>query len=270
MEEGVREAISNYDDGDTRKSAYVKSQSHPPLKEAYKLNRWATAVTVWGMAISVVSPGNYYGFNGGYAFGSFAGYTIAVVIDTTMFLCLTYTLSELASMMPYAGGSYVWSRNSLGRFMGSLSGALDSIEYICGAGCTTPLIGLAFVTILEVDVNYIIPFALMSHVIIAAIHSIGGRLVWWLTLAFALYIILGIVCFFFGTISIWVWGDNLHYMYPASSSSGAELIDGGLFLDGVHQFFGRLLLVSGVSWELRLYHSSLKNAKSPENLYRER
>jgi len=189
------------------------------------------------MAISVVSPGNYFGFNGGYAFGSFVGYVIAVIFDTVMFLCLTYTMSELASMMPYAGGSYVWSRNSLGRFMGSISGALDSIEYICGAGCITPLIGLAFVIIFEVDLNYIIPFALMSHAIIAAIHSIGGRIVWWLTLAFALYIVLGITCFFFGTISIWVWGDNLHYMYPESSSSGAKIIDGGLFLDGVSSVF---------------------------------
>jgi len=205
--------------------------------EQYRLRRWATALMVWAMAIAVVSPGDYFGFNGGYAFGSFLGYVIAVIFDTVMFICLTYTLSELAAMMPYAGGSYVWSRNAGGRFLGCISGCLDSIEYMCGAGCITPLIGYAIVYMLDMDLNYTIPFALVSHVIIALVHSVGGRLVWWITLGFGLYVLLGIVLFFFGTIAIWVWGDNLHYQYPESSSSGAKIIDDGLFLSGVSSVF---------------------------------
>ena len=85
---------------------------------------------LWSLGVGIVISGNFTGWNSGLAAGGFWGLTIATFLVAVMFVCLTYSLAEMSTMLPHAGGLYSFTRSAFGPFWGFICGVALIIENV--------------------------------------------------------------------------------------------------------------------------------------------
>lgn len=78
-------------------------------------------VLLVGLGVAYVISGDYAGWNFGLAQGGWGGLFIATLLMATMYLCMCFSLAELSSMVPTAGGGYGFARTAFGLPIGRLS-----------------------------------------------------------------------------------------------------------------------------------------------------
>lgn len=98
--------------------------------EKRRLRRSAGWILLWALGVGAVISGEFSGWNLGLAAGGFWGLTIATVLMATMYVCMVYTIAELSSALPHAGGSYSFTRNAFGAFGGFVNGITDACEFV--------------------------------------------------------------------------------------------------------------------------------------------
>jgi len=86
-------------------------------------------VLLIGLGVSYVISGDYAGWNYGLAYGGWGGLFIASLLMGLLYLCLCFSLAELSSMIPTAGGGYGFARVAFGPWGGFLTGTAVLIEY---------------------------------------------------------------------------------------------------------------------------------------------
>ena len=67
-----------------------------------------------GLGVSYVISGDFAGWNFGLAQGGWGGLFIATVIVAFMYLCMSFVMSEMSTMLPTAGGGYSFARVAFG------------------------------------------------------------------------------------------------------------------------------------------------------------
>ncbi len=95
-----------------------------------QLTRKAGWVLLWGLGVGAVSSGDFFGWNFGLASGGFWGLAIASVLMAIMYVCMVYSIAELSTALPHAGGFYSFTRNAFGPWGGFIVGVTDTIEYV--------------------------------------------------------------------------------------------------------------------------------------------
>ncbi|MBP5971791.1 amino acid permease [Brasilonema sp. CT11] len=85
---------------------------------------------LWSYGVGVVISGNFTGWNSGLIAGGFWGMTIATLLMAIMYICLTYSLSEMSAMLPHTGGLYSFTRTAFGPFWGYICGVAMIIENV--------------------------------------------------------------------------------------------------------------------------------------------
>lgn len=95
-----------------------------------RLERSAGALLLWGLGVGYVISGDFFGWNFGLAAGGFGGMAIAIALMAALYTALIFTLAELATMMPVAGGPYAFARRALGPWGGFATGLAVTIEYV--------------------------------------------------------------------------------------------------------------------------------------------
>jgi ethanolamine permease len=96
-----------------------------------KLNyRIATPLFLWGLGVSAVIVGEFAGWNEGLKEGGFGGMLVATLIISLMFGCLSATYSELATAMPFSGGTLAYSRAAFNPAVAFVTGIAQVIEYL--------------------------------------------------------------------------------------------------------------------------------------------
>lgn len=96
----------------------------------------ANAYLLWAFGICIVIGGDFFGWNYGLAAGGFWGMFIATGLVAIMYVCLLYSVSELSTAFPHAGGFYSFTRSAFGPFWGFVCGTSVIIEYVLGAAAT--------------------------------------------------------------------------------------------------------------------------------------
>jgi ethanolamine permease len=99
------------------------------LKER-SLEKKAGWVLLWGLGVGAVISGDYFGWNFGLQSGGFWGLAIATVLMALMYLTMMFTLAELSTALPHAGGPYSFARQAFGPWGGYLCGLAVTIEYV--------------------------------------------------------------------------------------------------------------------------------------------
>ena len=84
---------------------------------------------------------DYAGWNFGLAQGGWGGLFIATLLMATMYLCMCFSLAELSSMVPTAGGGYGFARTAFGPLGGFLTGTAILIEYAIAPAAIAVFIG---------------------------------------------------------------------------------------------------------------------------------
>lgn len=98
--------------------------------EERKLQKKAGWILLWGLGVGAVISGDYFGWNFGLAAGGFWGLTIATFFVAIMYLFMMYSLAELSTLLPHAGGPYSFARAAMGPWGGYITGLAVVIEYV--------------------------------------------------------------------------------------------------------------------------------------------
>jgi ethanolamine permease len=91
-----------------------------------KANSWL----LWSLGVGAVIGGEFSGWNGGLGVGGFGGLAIATVLMALMYVCMVYSIAELSSALPHAGGFYSFTRNAFGPLLGFICGITLIVEYV--------------------------------------------------------------------------------------------------------------------------------------------
>lgn len=94
-----------------------------------------------GLGVAYVVSGDFSGWNVGLDKGGFGGLAIATVLMGAMYACLVFSLAELSTILPTAGGGYGFARRALGPWGGFLTGTAILIEYILAPAAIVIFIG---------------------------------------------------------------------------------------------------------------------------------
>jgi ethanolamine permease len=116
--------------------------------ERRQLSRGAGWVLLWALGVGAVISGEFSGWNLGLLSGGFWGLAIATVLMAIMYVCMVYSIAELSSALPHAGGSYSFTRNAFGPLGGFINGTTDAIEFILTPAVIVYYIG-AYLNTLE-------------------------------------------------------------------------------------------------------------------------
>ena len=85
---------------------------------------------LWALGVGAVISGDYFGWNFGLPLGGFWGLTLATILMAVMYVCMVYSIAELSTALPHAGGFYSFTRSALGPLGGFICGVTDTIEYV--------------------------------------------------------------------------------------------------------------------------------------------
>ncbi|MGH4030669.1 ethanolamine permease [Actinomycetota bacterium Odt1-20B] len=98
-------------------------------------------VLLTGLGVAYVVSGDFSGWNSGLAEGGFGGLGIAMALMGVMYACMVFSLAELSSVLPTAGGGYGFARRALGPWGGFLTGTAILIEYVLAPAAISLFIG---------------------------------------------------------------------------------------------------------------------------------
>jgi len=94
-----------------------------------------------GLGVAYVISGDYAGWNFGLAQGGWGGLMIASILMAIMYTCMCFSLAELATIAPTAGGGYGFARRAFGPWGGFLTGTAIAIEYAIAPAAIAVFIG---------------------------------------------------------------------------------------------------------------------------------
>jgi ethanolamine permease len=98
--------------------------------EKRQLKPSAGWILLWAMGVGAVISGDFFGWNLGLAKSGFGGLLVATGIMAVMYFCMVFTVAELSTALPHAGGFFSFTRNAFGPIGGFICGLTDVIEYV--------------------------------------------------------------------------------------------------------------------------------------------
>ena len=128
-------------------------------------------VLLVGLGVAYVISGDYAGWNFGLAQGGWGGMFLATLLMATMYLCMCFSLAELSSMIPTAGGGYGFTRTAFGPWGGFLTGTAILIEYAIAPAAIACFIGAYCESLFGVG-GWLVYLAF--YVVFIGIHVLGA------------------------------------------------------------------------------------------------
>src|SRR5215204_7141686 len=86
-------------------------------------------ILLLGLGIAYVISGEFGGWQFGLAEGGWGGLLIATVLMAVMYTAMVFSLAELSTIIPTAGGGYAFARRAMGPWGGFMTGTAILIEY---------------------------------------------------------------------------------------------------------------------------------------------
>ena len=99
---------------------------------------------LWGLGVGYVISGMYFGWNLGLEKGGTLGMAIATSFIILLYVCFTFSYTELACAIPKAGGAFDYARRALGEDIGFLTGMAQNVEFIFAPPAIAFAIGAYF------------------------------------------------------------------------------------------------------------------------------
>jgi ethanolamine permease len=127
-------------------------------------------VLLAGLGVAYVISGDFAGWNFGLEQGGWGGLLIAGLIMAVMYSAMIFSLAEMATAIPVAGGGYGFARRAMGPWGGFLTGTAILIEYAIAPAAIATFIG-AYVDAL-IGVGGPIVY-LVFYLVFIGIHLVG-------------------------------------------------------------------------------------------------
>lgn len=127
-------------------------------------------VLLAGLGVAYVISGDFAGWNFGLGQGGWGGLLIATILMATMYTAMVFSLAELSSMIPTAGGGYGFARRAFGPIGGFLTGTAILLEYAVAPAAIAVFIGAYTQSLLGFGGW---PVYLAFYVVFVGIHLYG-------------------------------------------------------------------------------------------------
>lgn len=98
--------------------------------ENHNLKKSLGPLQVWALAVGLVISGEYFGWSYGWSVSGTYGFLIATLAVALFFTTFIFSLTELSTSIPEAGGPYAYAQRALGRHWAHLTALLTLIEFI--------------------------------------------------------------------------------------------------------------------------------------------
>lgn len=140
------------------------------------LRRTAGPWLLWALGVGYVISGDYFGWNFGLREGGLGGMVVATLVMASLYTCLVFTLAELATAMPVAGGPFAFARRAFGRWGGFATGTMVALEYtIAPAVIAAGIAGYVAGLVGDPDGTLARWLPLVSYVICVGINLAGSH-----------------------------------------------------------------------------------------------
>src|SRR4051812_28248721 len=109
-----------------------------------ELKRTLSPAMIWGLGVGYVISGMYFGWNLGLKEGGTLGLAIATFFIIILYVCFTFSYSELACSIPKAGGAFDYANRAFGKDIGFIAGMAQNVEFIFAPPAIAFAIGAYF------------------------------------------------------------------------------------------------------------------------------
>jgi ethanolamine permease len=140
-------------------------------KPSTTLRKTLSPLLLWGLGVGYVISGMYFGWNLGLEKGGVMGMAAATFIVIIMYVCFSFSYTEMACAIPKAGGGFDYVNRAFGKNLAFLAGLAQIIEFVFAP----PAIAIAIGTYLnlsfpEIPVLYA---AFVAYFIFTALNIYG-------------------------------------------------------------------------------------------------
>lgn len=180
---------------------------------------------LWSLGVGIVISGNFTGWNSGLTAGGFWGLVIATFLVAVMYVCLVYSMAEMSTMLPHAGGLYSFTRSAFGPFWGFMCGVALIIENVLA-----PVVAVIAVTSYFKPLIPGVPVYLvwvLMYGIFMAINIWSTELTFNVGLFATLVAIIALAVFYFGIVLLGEWRVDLLFNIPPDPGQSATWLPKG-------------------------------------------
>lgn len=151
----------------------TNNKASAPKEEAH-LSRVLGPMHLWALAVGLVISGNYFGWSYGMESGGPMGLLIALIPVTLFYVTFMLSYSELATMIPHAGGPSAYARRAMGTFGGYMNGVSCLIEFVFAPPAIALAIG-GYIENLTGGAFPAIPTAIAAYFLFIFINYLGMK-----------------------------------------------------------------------------------------------
>lgn len=128
---------------------------------------------LWGLGVGYVISGMYFGWNLGLPVGGTLGLGIATLLIILLYVCFSFSYTELACMIPKAGGAFDYGREALGNAWAYIVGTAQLIEFLFAPPAIAAAIGAYFSLFLPgIDQIWI---AIVAYLLFTGLNILGVK-----------------------------------------------------------------------------------------------
>jgi ethanolamine permease len=114
------------------------------MNKQNELSKTLGPLMLWGLGVGYVISGMYFGWNLGLEAGGSGGLAVATFFIIILYICFTFSYTELACAIPKAGGVFDYASRALGTHAGFIAGMAQIIEFVFAPPAIAAAIGAYF------------------------------------------------------------------------------------------------------------------------------
>ncbi|MEW6638207.1 MAG: ethanolamine permease [Actinomycetota bacterium] len=181
-------------------------------------------VLLAGLGVAYVISGDFAGWNFGLAQGGWGGLLIATLLMALMYTTMVFSLAELSSTIPTAGGGYGFARRAMGPWGGFMTGTAILIEYAIAPAAIATFIG----GYVEALIGFGGPIVyLLAYAVFVGIHLYGVGEALKLMFAITAVAVVALAAFVIGMIPQFSV-SNLFDIEPTGAAGASAFLPFGL------------------------------------------
>lgn len=156
------------------------------------------------------------------------------------YLCLILSISEITSVLPFAGGSFVLARCTISFYAGFIVGCLEILEYITYVSSSVIALSQMICTLGNCSLDYQPVIWLCFYIFCLILHIIGGRIFWYVNNLLAVISIGILLIYCLGSLKYVNFQENAMIQNTTITTIPNDqtiLNDNQYFVGGISTFF---------------------------------
>ncbi len=195
--------------------------------QSRQLRKSAGWVLLWALGVGAVISGDFYGWQYGLPVGGFWGLGLATLLMSIMYVCMVYSIAELSTALPHAGGFYSFTRNAFGPTGGFICGVTDTIEYVITPAVIVVGVG-GYLKEMFPEVAVWV-WWLGAYALFAWINIRGVEITLKVSLVITVLAVIVLAVFFVGAVYSRAFQTDLLFNVPADPGESATWLPKGWF-----------------------------------------